>query len=95
MLTDYVIEDASYVTLREVIVGLSVPKKLTDKLHMGGARVYMSAQNFFFHTNTSYRGINVEGRFTTGPYNTPLVDGYQRGSFPMPKTFMFGLDINF
>jgi hypothetical protein len=95
MLTDYVVEDASYVTLREIIIGLSVPKKITDRLHLGGARFYMSAQNVFFHTNTSYRGINVEGRFTTGPYNTPLVDGYQRGSFPMPKTFMFGLDLNF
>lgn len=95
MLTDYVVEDASYITLREIIIGLSVPKKLTDRLRLGGARFYMSAQNVFFHTNTSYRGINVEGRFTTGPYNTPLVDGYQRGSFPMPKTFMFGLDLNF
>ncbi len=95
MLTDYVVEDASYYALRELIVGYTLPKKITDLVKLANARLYVSAQNLYFHSAAGYRGINVEARFNTGPYATPLVDGYQRGSFPMPKTFLVGLDINF
>lgn len=94
MLTDYVVEDASYYALREVVIGYSF-KKLADKANLGNVRAYFSAQNLYFHSAKGYRGINTEARFSSGPYATPLADGYQRGSFPMPKTFLFGLDINF
>lgn len=95
MLTDYVVEDASYYALRELIVGYTLPGKLAKAARLSSARIYFSAQNLYFHAASGYRGINTESRFNTGPYNTPLVDGYQRGSFPMPKTFLFGIDINF
>lgn len=95
MLTDYVVEDASYYCLRELIVGYTLPTKISKSLHLNSMRAYFSGQNLYFGTPGSYRGINTEARFTTGPYNTPLVDGYQRGGFPMPKTLLFGIDINF
>jgi TonB-dependent starch-binding outer membrane protein SusC len=95
MLTDYVVEDASYIALREVLLGYTIPDKFTKKAKLNGVRLYFSAQNLFFKSGSNYRGINPEARFTTGPYNTPLVDGYQRGGFPMNKTFMFGVDLNF
>ncbi len=95
MLTDYVVEDASYYCLREVIVGYTLPQKVAKFIHLNSMRVYFSGQNLFFGTPASYRGINTEARFTSGPYNSPLLDGYQRGGFPMPKTLLFGLDINF
>jgi hypothetical protein len=95
MLTDYVVEDASYYALREVIIGYALPQRVAKLIGLSSARLYASAQNLFFRAANGYRGINTEARFTTGPYNTPLVDGYQRGSFPMPQTFLFGLDLNF
>jgi TonB-dependent starch-binding outer membrane protein SusC len=95
MLTDYVVEDASYYCLREVILGYTLPQKVAKTLHLNSLRAYFSGQNLYFHTPGNYRGINTEARFTTGPYNTPAVDGYQRGGFPMPRTLLFGLDINF
>jgi TonB-dependent starch-binding outer membrane protein SusC len=95
MLTDYVVEDASYYALREVLVGYTLPEKFVQRMKLSSVRFYFSGQNLFFHTAKGYRGINPEARFQTGPYNTPLVDGYQRGGFPMPKTFLFGADINF
>ncbi|QEC55799.1 SusC/RagA family TonB-linked outer membrane protein [Flavisolibacter ginsenosidimutans] len=95
MLTDYVVEDASYYALREVIVGYTLPAKLIRLAHLSSARFYFSAQNLYYHSASGYRGINPEARFSTGQYATPLVDGYQRGSFPLPRTVLFGLDINF
>lgn len=95
MLTDYVVEDASYWALRELSMGYTLPKKWTTAAHLSSARIYFAAQNLYYHFADSYRGINPEARFTSGPYNSPLLDGYQRGSFPMPKTYIFGIDINF
>jgi len=95
MLTDYVVEDASYYALREVIVGYTLPQKWAKIAHLSSMRLYFSAQNLYFRSAAGYRGINPEARFTTSQYATPLVDGYQRGSFPMPRTILFGVDINF
>ncbi|MBC7938008.1 MAG: TonB-dependent receptor [Rhizobacter sp.] len=95
MLTDYVVEDASYMALREVVVGYTLPAALAKRMQLSSLRVYFSGQNLFFNSASGYRGIATEARFTSGVYNTPLVDGYQRGGFPMPRTVLFGIDINF
>jgi len=95
MLTDYVIEDASYVSLRDVNIGYTIPADFMKKLKVNSLRFYLSAQNLYFKTAKGYRGLNPEGRFTNGAYSSVLVDGYQRGSFPIPKTVLIGIDINF
>ena len=95
MLTDYVIEDASYYALREVNLGYTLPRAATKRLKMNSMRMYLSAQNLYFHIAKGYRGINPEGRFSNGPYSSVLIDGYQRGSFPIPQTITVGFDINF
>jgi TonB-linked SusC/RagA family outer membrane protein len=95
MLTDYVIEDASYFALREINLGYTLPGEFSKKLKINALRVYFSAQNLFFQTANGYRGLNPEGRFNSGPYSSVLIDGYQRGSFPIPQTITAGIDINF
>lgn len=95
MLTDYVIEDASYYALREVNLGYTLPSSSIKKLKISSMRFYLSAQNLFFITAAGYRGVNPEGRFSNGPYASVLIDGYQRGSFPIPQTITAGIDINF
>jgi TonB-dependent starch-binding outer membrane protein SusC len=96
MLTDYVVEDASYMSIREVIAGYTIPKKLAKKLHLSSVRVYATAQNLLFLTANSYRGLNPEATFQSGVYSSsPLIDGYQRGSFPINKSFRFGVDLSF
>ncbi len=95
LITDNVVEDASYTALRELLVGYTLPNNLTKRVGIKGLRVYITGQNLFFKTAKGYRGLNPESRFQTGPYNTPLVDGYQRGSYPVSRTILFGLDLNF
>ncbi len=95
MLTDYVIEDASYFALREVSLGYTLPSASIQKLNISSMRFYLSAQNLYFHSASGYRGINPEGRTNSGPYASVLVDGYQRGAFPIPQTITAGIDINF
>lgn len=95
MLTDYVVEDASFYALREVILGYTLPEKWTKKAKISSLRIYFSGQNLFYHKAASFRGLNPEARLTSGPYATPLVDGYQRGAFPVQKTYLVGFDFNF
>jgi TonB-dependent starch-binding outer membrane protein SusC len=95
MLTDYVIEDASYWSLREINLSYALNASIIKRLGLNGLRVYVAAQNLYFHMASNYRSLNPEGRFQNGPYRSVLIDGYQRGTFPIPRTFTFGIDINF
>ncbi|MCD8166898.1 MAG: TonB-dependent receptor [Bacteroides sp.] len=93
--TDYYIEDGSYWSLRDIVLGCKLPKKAVKKLNANNVRLYGSVQNAYVHFAKSYRGVNPESRMTSGNYTSPLIDGYQRGGFPMQRTFTFGIDINF
>lgn len=95
MLTDYVIEDGSYAALRSAIIGYTFPASITKRLGLTGLRLYASGENLLFINAGSYRGINPEARMTSGNYASPLIDGYQRGGFPIARTVTFGVDINF
>jgi len=95
MLTDYVVEDGSYISLREVNLGYRLPNSVAKAIKLSSLRVYFAAQNLFFQSAKNFRGLNPEGRFSSGPYASSLLDGYQRGSFPVQRTFVFGIDINF
>lgn len=58
-LSEYYVEDGSYIKLKNVTLGYTLPKSLTDKLKMRNARVYVQAQNLF--TLTGYKGADPEG----------------------------------
>jgi len=95
MLTDYVLEDGSYVALRSVILGYSLPAAISKRMKLNGLRVYASGENLLYIMSSSYRGINPEARTTSNQYASPLIDGYQRGAFPIGRTVTVGIDINF
>ena len=95
MLTDYVIENGSYAALRSCMLGYSLPAKYTKRVKLGGIRMYAAGENLFYIMSKNYRGINPEARTTSGAYSSPLIDGYQRGGFPIGRTITMGIDINF
>lgn len=95
MLTDYVIESASYASLRSVILGYTFRQKTLSKIGVKSLRLYGTGENLLYFMGKGYRGINPEARITSGNYNNPLVSGYQRGAFPLMRTYTFGLDFNF
>lgn len=95
LLTDYGVESASYAYLRNIIVGYTLPASAAKKLKISSLRLYASVDNVWFLTGSSYRGINPEARVTSSAYASPVVAGYQRGGFPVNRTYTFGLDFNF
>ncbi len=95
MLTDYFIEDASYIALRDITLGYTFSKKVCKNLSLRKLRAYASVQNLGYWWTGDYRGINPEARVTSGDYSNPLISGYQRGAFPLQRTFSVGIDISF
>ncbi len=95
LLSDYVVEDASYIALRDITIGYTLPENIAKALSINYLRVYVSARNLLYLMGENYRGINPEARKTNSEYNNPLVDGYQQGVFPLTRSFTFGLDISF
>lgn len=95
MLTDYPLQDASYLCLRDVTVGYTFPKKVARKMHLSGLRMYLTGANLAYLWSDDYKGVNPESRMTSSQYSSPLISGYQRGGFPLTSTVTFGIDINF
>lgn len=81
-LSTHWLEDASYLRLKNVQLGYTLPKSLTEKLHIDRLRIFTSADNLFTKTDYFY-GYDPE---------SPVSNG---GFYPQVKTFMFGLNINF
>ena len=57
--SQYYIEDGSFLRLKTLTVGYTLPKKIQDKLFLKNARIYFQAQNLF--TITRYSGADPEG----------------------------------
>jgi TonB-linked SusC/RagA family outer membrane protein len=94
-LTDYLLQDASYAALRDINLGYTFNKKTIKQLKINNLRLYASAQNLLYLWSNDYKGVNPEARSTSGNYSSPLVSGYQRGAFPLQRTYSVGLEIGF
>jgi hypothetical protein len=99
-LTDYVVEDASFITMRNIMIGYTLPNDVARKLKLRRLRVYAAAEKpLFFAMNGGKwgsRNINPEARNQSELYRSnPLIDGYSRGVFPMQQSWNIGVEIQF
>ncbi len=85
-----VLEDGSYLKLKTVSLGYTVPKTITKKIYLSNLRFNVSAQNLFIITN--YTGIDPEVSVRNSNILTP---GFDFSAYPMSKTIVFGLNASF
>jgi len=84
------VEDGSYVRLKNVTLGYTLPTTVTDKLGIRKFRAYISGTNLI--TLTKYTGYDPE----VSAYNrNDAMIGVDLSNYPTSKTFTFGLDITF
>jgi len=72
-------ENGSFLRMREITLGYTLPTILTRKAFVERCRVYAAVQNPFIITNFS--GVDPEATHGTG--------------YPMVRTFLFGLNLSF
>jgi TonB-linked SusC/RagA family outer membrane protein len=85
---DRYVEDASYLRLKNITLGYSLPKELLAKIHVKQFRVYVGAQNLF--TITHYTGYDPEANYFDGD-NTK--QGIDFGVYPSVKTYLAGVSL--
>jgi TonB-linked SusC/RagA family outer membrane protein len=91
--TDYNIEDASFIALRNVNLGYTLPGRLLRKMTLAKLRLYLSSGNLWYHFANNYASYNPEA--DNGFPNDPLRKGYQRGAVPISRTVVFGINVEF
>ena len=94
--TDAHIQDASFVALRNITFGYSLPESFTSSIKVDKIRLYLSGENLLFFTADEYQGFNPEAAGqTSNNANTALTDGYQRGDGPVVRTITAGINLDF
>ncbi|KGL61796.1 SusC/RagA family TonB-linked outer membrane protein [Polaribacter sp. Hel1_85] len=95
-LTSAHIQDASFVALRNVSLGYTIPNEYINKYGLSKVRLYATGEHLLYFFADGYEGFNPEAAGTTSSgANTPITYGYQRGDGPISKTISFGLNIDF
>ncbi|WP_233635565.1 SusC/RagA family TonB-linked outer membrane protein [Hymenobacter setariae] len=92
---NFYVENGSYARVRNLQVGYTFRKEVTNAMHMAGLRLYVSGQNLF--TFTKYSGADPEigyGRSYTDA-SSALNRGIDLGNYPTNRTYLVGANISF
>lgn len=84
------VEDGSFLRLKNVTLGYTLPKKWTQKAYIKRMRVYATGQNLF--CISGYSGYDPEVS-TAG--NNPMTPSLDWGAYPKSRVFTFGIDLQF
>jgi len=84
-LCSYFLHDASYLRLKNVQIGYTLPRSLTQKIGINSLRIFFSGDNLL--TFTDYPGLDPEGS------RVDWAD--QLLGYPQNKVYAFGINVNF
>lgn len=83
------VEDGTYVRIKNLAIGYTLPKKWLQKVKIENLRVYFNVQNLW--TITGYDGYDPE----VGSYNqNVLLRGVDYARYPSQRIYTFGLNLN-
>ncbi|WP_460640402.1 SusC/RagA family TonB-linked outer membrane protein [Larkinella harenae] len=89
-ISDRFIEDGSYVRLKNVSLGYSIPKSVLAKARITNLRIYVSAQNAA--TWTKYTGYDPEVSLNG---QSLINKGVDSGVYPNNKSYQAGISLTF
>lgn len=83
-MSSFWVKSGAYCRLKNIVLGYTIPKKIVRKATLSNVRVYASAQNIFTLNNKFYQGFDPENSIGSGA-----------SCYPLNKTFIFGLNVEF
>lgn len=86
-INSYYVEDASYLRLKNLVLGYTLPRSVLSRYRIDRVRLYVQATNLF--TSTKYSGLDPE------IIGDDRGSGVDLGAYPTVKTFLVGLNLNF
>ncbi len=84
------VEDASFLRLKDVQLGYQLPASITNSVGLSKVRFYVSAANIY--TFTKYTGYDPESPLNN---DEPTLPGVDVNKYPLPRTIIGGLQIDF
>ena len=87
--TDRVVEDASFLRLKNVQLGYNFPAKLLRRMKISAMRIYLSGQNLC--TWTKYTGYDPE----VSTRNSALTRGFDYSAYPKTASYTLGVKVTF
>jgi TonB-linked SusC/RagA family outer membrane protein len=94
--SDAFIEDGSYLRLKNIEVGYTLPTKISKKLNNARLRIFGSVQNLF--TVTKYSGMDPEigqSMGSNGVAGGVTASGVDVGIYPYSRYFTLGFNLQF
>ena len=89
VMTDWLIEDGSFLRLGVLTMGYTLPKDITKKIGIKNLRVYGTATNLF--CLTKYSGQDPEVSTSSGN----LTPGVDYSAYPKARTLLLGVNVTF
>lgn len=83
------IEDGSFLRLRNVTLGYTLPNELLGRANIQNLRIFVGGTNLI--TWTEYTGYTPEIVNANNPFDT----GFDAGIFPIARTYTVGLNVSF
>jgi hypothetical protein len=88
------LHDGSYVRVKTVSIGYTLPQEVLSKLKLSNMRIYVTAQNLF--TFTKFKGWDPEVLTNLSDAKSRNIGtGITTYDFPQVKTFIAGLSVGF
>lgn len=84
------IENGSFLKLKNLAIGYTLPTSLARKITLSKIRVYFSTQNLF--TITKYKGLDPEVGMQGG---NATQNGIDNGTYPSSRFYTLGLNVTF
>jgi TonB-linked SusC/RagA family outer membrane protein len=86
--SDKFVQDGSFTRLRNVTLGYTLPKSITDKIALQQLRIYVKGTNIY--TRAKFTGYTPE----IGSSDV-LSNGIDYGTYPVTSTYSFGINLTF
>jgi len=84
------LEDGSFLRIRNINLGYTLPSAILQRAYIKRARIYLSAANLY--TFTKYAGLDPEVSNSGSDYTAAGVD---YGGYPLPRTITLGCKLTF
>jgi TonB-linked SusC/RagA family outer membrane protein len=84
------IENGTFLRIKNVTVGYTIPKDVLKKLWLKSARLYVSGQNLY--TFTAYTGMDPEVNYFS---TDNIIMGTDFFTYPQSRTILVGLNLGF
>lgn len=88
-ISSFWIEDGSFLRIKDVQLGYTLPKTKSKNLGISSLRIYLNGANLY--NFTKYKGRDPEGLMSSNPLNS----GTDNGDYTVPTSFTFGFQVGF